>query len=117
MKKGDLKKAAEGNIMAAQEQAIRTRSIRHCIDKENISPFCRLCGERDETVAHLVTECKTLCQTQYKKWRHDKIAQVIHWQLCKAHDLEHMEKWYDHHPEKGNRKRKSPNPLGYEDTD
>ena len=70
--------------MAAQEQAIRTRSIRHCIYKENISPLCRLCGERDETVAHLVSECKTLCQTQYKKWRHDTIAQVIHWQLCKA---------------------------------
>ena len=86
--------------MAAQEQAIRTRSIRHYIDKESISPLCRLCGERDETVAHLVSECKTLCQTQYKKWRHDTIAQVIHWQLCKAHELEHVEKWYDHRPEK-----------------
>ena len=52
LRKGDLKKATEGTIMSAQEQAIRTRSIRHCIDKENISPLCRLCGERDETVAH-----------------------------------------------------------------
>ena len=51
LKKGDFKKATEGTIMAAQEQAIRTRSIRHCIDKENISPLCRLCGGRDETVA------------------------------------------------------------------
>ena len=59
VEKGDLKKATEGTIMAAQEQAIRTRSIRDCIEKENISPLCRLCGERDETVAHLVSECKT----------------------------------------------------------
>ena len=41
----------------------------------------------------------TFCQTQYKKWRHDKIAQVIHWQLCKTHDLGQTEKWYDHHPQ------------------
>ena len=83
--------------MAAQEQAIGTKSIRHRIDKENISSLCRLCGERDETVAHLLSERKNHCQTQYKKWRHDKIAQVIHWQLCKAHDLGHTERWYDHH--------------------
>lgn len=55
MRKLDLKKATEGAIMAAQEQAIRTRPTRDCIDKENISPMCRLCGGRDETVAHLVS--------------------------------------------------------------
>ena len=106
LKKGDLKKATEGTIMAVQEQAIRTRSIRHYIEKENISPLCRLCGQRDETAAHLVSECKTLCQTQYKKWHHDRIAQVIHWQLWKAQDLEHMEKWYDNHPEKATENEK-----------
>ena len=47
-----MKKATEGGIMAAQEQAIRTRSIGRCIDKKNIPPLCRLCGERGETVAH-----------------------------------------------------------------
>ena len=35
---GDLKKATEGTIMAAQEQAIRTCMIRETIDKENESP-------------------------------------------------------------------------------
>ena len=33
LRKGDLKKATEGTIMAAQEQAIRTRFIIYCIDK------------------------------------------------------------------------------------
>ena len=47
LKKGDMKKATERTIMAAQEQAIRTRFVRHCIEKENISPLCRLCGERE----------------------------------------------------------------------
>ena len=85
--------------MAAEEQAIRTRSIKHHIDKENISPLCRICGEREETVAHLISECKNLAQKQYKQWRHDKIAQVIHWQFCKDYNLEHAEKWYDHRPQ------------------
>ncbi|XP_065061308.1 uncharacterized protein LOC135688397 [Rhopilema esculentum] len=108
LRKGNLKKATEGTIMAAQEQAIRSRSIRHCIDKEKIiSSLCRLCGERDETIAHFLSECKILCQTQYKKWRHYKIVQVVYWQLCKAYDLEHIEKWYDHHPEKETENKKA----------
>ena len=91
LKKGDLKKATEGTIMAAQEQATRTRSIRHHIDKENISPLSRSCGEREETVAHVVSECKVLAQNQYKKWRHDTICQIIHWHLCKDNSLDHSE--------------------------
>jgi len=96
---GDLKKATEGTIMAAQEQATRTRATRHRIDKENISPMCRLCGDREETVAHIVSECRVLAQTQYKKWRHDTICQVIHWELCKDNVLDHAEKWYEHRPD------------------
>ena len=47
LRNGDFKKATEGTTMAAYEKATRTRSIRHRIDKENISPLCRLCGERE----------------------------------------------------------------------
>ena len=50
-------------------------------------------------MAHLVCECKNLAQTQHEKCRHDKIAQAIHWQQCKARDLEHAGKWYEHRPE------------------
>ena len=57
----------EGLVMAAQEQALRTRHIRKVIDKENISPVCRLSGERDEPVAHILTECKTMAEKQYIK--------------------------------------------------
>ena len=42
VQKGYLKKETEGLIMAAQDQAIRTNWIRHNIDKEDISPSCRL---------------------------------------------------------------------------
>ena len=96
---GDLKKTTEDTIMAAQEQAIRTRMIRHTIGKENISPLCRMCGERNETVAHLVSECTKLAQKQDEEWRHDAICRVIHWRMCIDYGLDHADKWYDHRPE------------------
>ena len=43
--------------MAAQEQANRTKYIRKVIDNEDIDSKCRLCGGRDETVAHILAEC------------------------------------------------------------
>ena len=97
--KGDLKKATEGTILAAQEQAIRVRAIMHRIDKSCPSPLCRLCGQRDETVAHIVAECQSLAQRQYKNWRHDVVARVLHWELCKKFKLPHNDRWYEHTPE------------------
>ena len=78
LKRSDLKKETEGMIMTAQEQALRTRSIRKVIDKEKISRMCRMCGRREETVAHIVSECKKLVQNEYKNWRHDKVGAIIH---------------------------------------
>ena len=39
-------------IVAAQDQALRTRYIRKVIEKESIEAKRRLCGEKVETVAH-----------------------------------------------------------------
>ena len=64
LKHGKLKKEIEGMLMAAQDQALRTNAMKNKIDKMNISPLCKLCGERDETVAHIVAECKMLAQRQ-----------------------------------------------------
>ena len=41
-----------------------------------------MCGERDETVNHIVSECSKLAQREYKI-RHDWVGKVIHWELCK----------------------------------
>ena len=87
-------------IIAAQEQALRTRNLRKVIDKEKISGMCRMCGEREETVAHIVSECKKLVQNEYKNWRRDKAAAIIHWELCKKHGVAVKEKWYGHKAEK-----------------
>ncbi|XP_068738999.1 uncharacterized protein [Montipora capricornis] len=87
LKRGILKKETEGLLTAAQDQALRTNSIKNRIDKEDVSPMCRLCGEREETVSHIVAECKKLAQREYKMWRHDKVGQVIHWKLCQKFNI------------------------------
>ena len=99
LRTGDLKKATEGAIVAAQEQTIRTHMIRHTEDKENVSSLSRMCGERNETVAHLISDCTTLVQKQYKDWRHDAICRIIHWQMRIDYGLDHADKWYKHRPE------------------
>ena len=45
LRNGFLKTETEGLILAAQEQALRTNSIKHSVDKTSQTPLCRLCGE------------------------------------------------------------------------
>ena len=94
--KSGIKKETDCLVMAAQVLAIRTKYIRKVIDKEDTDPKCRLCGERDETIVHILADCKMLAQCQYKNWRHDKVALVLHWEICKKYGLPASEKWYDH---------------------
>ena len=63
LKRGILKKETEGLLTDAQDQALRTNSIKNRIDKEHVSPMCRLCGEQEETASHIVTKCKKLAQS------------------------------------------------------
>ena len=32
------------------------------------------------------------------KQRHDTLARVVHWELCKVHDLPYSGNWYEHSP-------------------
>ena len=57
-----------------------------------------MCGESDETISHIVAECKKLAQKQYRCWRHDKVAQVIYWDLCEMLGYDRDEKYYNHEP-------------------
>ena len=98
MRKGYLKKETEGMIIAAQDQALRTNWIKKNIDKQNISEKCRMCGQRDESVSHIVAECSKLAQTEYKA-RHDNVARIIHLELCQNRKLIDEKKWYNHKPE------------------
>ena len=58
---------------------------------------CRLCGDRDETINHLISECSKLAQTEYET-RHDWVGKVIHWKMNKKFKFNHTNKWYIHNP-------------------
>ena len=63
-----------------------------------ITALCRMCGSKGETVAHVVSECGKLAQTDYKG-RHDNVARYIHWQLCGKCGLERANSWFEQKPE------------------
>ena len=57
-----------------------------------------MCGNKNETVSHIVSECSMLAQREYKR-RHDNVARYVHWRLCEKYKLDRTNKWYDHKPE------------------
>ena len=97
LKNSDLKAETEALICAAQEQALRTNYIKFNIDKTVESPLCRMCGEKGESVGHLISGCKKLAQREYKR-RHDNVARIVHWTLRRKYGLERATHWYDHAP-------------------
>ena len=84
--------------MAAQNSAIRTNHIKVRIDKTQQNSKCRLCGDRDETINHIISECSKLPQKLYKA-RHNWVGKVTHWEMCKKFKFDHANKWYMHNPE------------------
>ena len=57
----------------------------------------RLCGDRDETINHIISGCSKLAQKEYKT-RHDWVRKVIHWEMCKKLKFDRTNKWYMHNP-------------------
>ena len=58
---------------------------------------CRLCGNRDEMINHIINECRKLAQKEYKT-RNKWVGKVIHWDMCKKFKFRHTNKWYLHNP-------------------
>ena len=83
--------------MVAQNSAIRTNHVKARIDNTQQNSKCRLCGDRDETINHIISECSKLTQKEYKD-RHDWVGKVIHWEMCKKLKFDHADKWYMHNP-------------------
>ena len=98
LRRGDLKGCTEALVCSAQEQSLRTNYTKYHIDKTSDTPLCRMCGERGETVSHLVSECSKLAQREYKR-RHDNVAKYIHWLLAEKYGFERATNWYEEKPE------------------
>ena len=56
---------------------------------------CRLCGDKDETINHIINECSKLAQKKYKS-KHDWVGKVIHLEMCKKFKFDNTNKWYMH---------------------
>ena len=77
LRKGNFKRETESLLIAAQNKAVRTNHIKARIDKTQQNSKFRLCGNRDETINHIISECSKLAQKEYKT-RHDWVGNVIH---------------------------------------
>jgi len=81
--------------MSAEDQVLRTNVIKVKTDEQEGDVRCRMCKDREDTVAHLTSECSKLVQLEYKK-RHDKVAGIIHCSLCEEYDLPRSKQCYRH---------------------
>ena len=97
LRKGNLTRETESLLIAVQDNTIRTNHIKARIDKTQQNRKYRLCGYRDETINHIISECSKLAQKEYKA-RHDWVGKVIHWEMCKKFQFDHTNKWYMHNP-------------------
>ena len=71
--------------------------IKARIDKMQQKSKYRLCGDRDETINHIISDCSKLAQKEYKA-RHNWVDKVIHWEMCKKFQFDQTNKWYMHNP-------------------
>ena len=96
-RKGNFKRETESLLIATQNNAIRTNHIKVRIDKTQKNCKCRLCGDRDEIIRHIINKYSKLAQKEYKT-RHDWVGKVINWGVHKKFEFDHTNKWYMHKP-------------------
>ena len=66
LRKGNFMRETESLLITAQDSSIRINRIKARIDKIQQNRKCRLCGDRDETINHIISECSKLAQREYK---------------------------------------------------
>ena len=100
----------EGYIAAVQEQELNTKETQKRREKDiqkkqAMNVKCRVCGEKSESVYHLVGSCSTLAPSLYLKVRHNQIAKILYQEITKNEHVVlnppevtvkgDMEIWYD----------------------
>ena len=95
LKSSSLKPETEGFILAAQDQSLKTKNYEKHVMKATGDDKCRYCHEKQETIDHLVSGCPVLAKSEYIL-RHNKVAQHLHWQICKHYNIKVNDKWYEH---------------------
>ena len=85
------------SVAAMEKLANNNNEIKARIDKTLQNSKCRLYGEKDENINHIINEWSKLTQKEYKT-RHDRVGKVIHSELWKKLKFDHTNKWYMHNP-------------------
>ena len=98
LRKRNLKRETKSLLIAAQKNVIRTNYVKARIDKTQQNNWCRLCGDRDETINRIRSESSKLAEKVYKTG-HDWMGKVIQGELRKKFKFDHANKWYMHNPE------------------
>ena len=99
LKAANLPGATEGLVVAAQDQALRIRYYEHHILHRDVSPTCRVCSAGLETVDHIVAGCSPMAPTDYTD-RHNQVASIIHWNICRHFQVPVECRWYRHQPDR-----------------
>ena len=101
LKAANLPGATEGLVVAAHDQALRTRYYEHHILHRYVSPTCRVCSAGLETVDHVVAGCSAMAPTDYTdRHNHNQVASIIHWNICRHFQVPVERKWYRHQPDR-----------------
>ena len=98
--KHSLHSESESSIFAIQDQVICTRVYQVKIIRSVVpSLLCRFCSEHEETIQHVLAGCPVLASTSYVE-RHNMVARVVHWNLCKFFNLPlFTNTWFCHRPQ------------------
>ena len=97
LEKSNLKANTEALIMAAQEQALKTRVTETRIYHTRQDPKCRLCKQQDETIQHIASGCQQLAGTAYTE-RHNQVAGIVYRNICTEYNLECPKDWWETPP-------------------
>ena len=92
-----LKKKIVWVMLAAQERALRTYSIKFNTNKTPDTSLCRLCGTNTETIIYITSESSKLAQKEHQK-RQNKVALRVNWDTSKKYGLKTFSKWYEYQP-------------------
>ena len=95
-----LHSESESTVIAIQDQVIATRVYEAKIMNKSIpSLLCRVCGQAEETILHLLSSCPSLAVSTYL-YRHNLVASVLHWHLSKMYSFPlRATSWFTHKPQ------------------
>ena len=71
----------EGFVVAIQDKVIGNRNYQNHILPHNVDDKCRLCGNLNETIKHIIDGCRELAQREYTRRRND-VCGIIYQQIA-----------------------------------